>query len=488
MALNINTNIGALGAAASASAANRTMESAMERLSTGLRINTAADDAAGMAISSRMEAQIRGLNMAIRNAADGQALIDTTEGAHNEVTNILQRMRELAVQSANDTNVSADRQNLQAEVAQLIAEIDRIADQSTWNGVKILDGSFTGKQLQIGADQGQVVSFDVDSVASSSIGAYTATIANVAGTAGYADEADALAEATIDDDMTLTGHLGTATVDWSESASASDIAALINAKTSDTGVTATAVTKVKLDTLGGAGTISFTINGEASGDIVVADTADLRAVRDAINTISGASGVTASMGSDNGTLLLTSLTGESIALGNFTNSNANETIEFYSLDADDAVVDTATLTGGGATDSGAARGYVTLTSAQAFSFVATTGTDVTDATASLSNVASVNITTSTGAASAITAIDGAINKINTARADLGAVSNRLDNTISNLTNITTNVASSQSRIQDADFAAESTNLAKAQILQQAATAMLAQANASKQGVLSLLQG
>ena len=490
MALQINTNVGALMASASASSANRSMETAMERLSTGKRINTAADDAAGMAISSRMESQIRGINQAIRNAADGQSLIDTTEGAHNEVTNILQRMRELSVQAANDTNVSSDRQNLQSEVSQLIVEIDRIANQSTWNGTKILDGSFTGKQLQIGADQGQTTSFDVDSVAASSIGAYTATIANNSVTTAVATEAAALAGATVDDDMSLTGHLGTATVDWAASADAADIAALINAKTPNTGVSASAVTKAQIDTLGGAGTVSFTMNGQATGNIVVADATDLRVVRDAINAKSGASGVTASMGSTNGIVLLTSATGQSIALGDFSTTASTATVNFKALAADDSVTDTASLSGasGSSTDSAAARGYVTLSSSQAFNFNATAGTDVADATATLSNVASVNIATASGASSAITAIDGAINKINSARADLGAISNRLDNTISNLTNISTNVSASQSRIQDADFAAESTSLAKNQILQQAATAMLAQANSSKQGVLSLLQG
>ena len=146
----VNTNVGSLVAQEAASATTRSKDRTLERLSTGKRINTAADDAAGVAIASRLETQSRATAQAIRNAADGQAMINTTEGAHVEITNVLQRLRELAVQSANDTNVAADRTNLQAEASQLVAELDRIATQTTWNGRAILDGSFTAKQLQIG--------------------------------------------------------------------------------------------------------------------------------------------------------------------------------------------------------------------------------------------------------------------------------------------------------------------------------------------------
>ena len=481
MALNINTNIGALGAAASASAANRTMESAMERLSTGLRINTAADDAAGMAISSRMEAQIRGLNMAIRNAADGQALIDTTEGAHNEVTNILQRMRELAVQSANDTNVSADRANLQAEVSQLQSEINRISSQTTWNGVAVLDGTFTSKALHIGADQDQTLSFSVDSVATTALGAYQQTFATKAAeAANTATNGNA-----VGDTLTITGHLGSASSTWAAGSSAKTIAQGVNDDTAATGVSATAKTKVRLDTMNTNGTLGMTINGTAIATTAVTTT-DLTSLRDAINAIASTTGVVASMGDSNGILELEDVDGDNIVLTAVTHSTNTATMNFRALSSADAVVATEALTMNA--DTAAGIGYVEFTSSKAFTLNATTGTDYADASGALSSVANVNIATRAGSESALKVIDGAINKINAARGDLGAISNRLDNTISNLTNISTNIASSQSRIQDADFAAESTNLAKAQILQQAATAMLAQANASKQGVLSLLQG
>jgi len=162
-------------AQAAASSVNKEMETSMERLSTGLRINSAADDAAGVAIVSRMDSQIKGTNQAIRNAVDGQNMIDTAEAAHQEVEAIIQRIRELAIQSANDTNVSLDRVALNAEVIQLTAELDRISGQTTFNGVELLDGNFTNKQLQIGADARQVVSFDIDSTASASIGSFQLT-------------------------------------------------------------------------------------------------------------------------------------------------------------------------------------------------------------------------------------------------------------------------------------------------------------------------
>jgi len=169
----INTNTASINAQYNLNKVNKEMEAAMEQLSSGKRINSAADDAAGLAISTRMESQVRGLDQAIRNASDAQALIDTTEGAHQEVTNILQRMRELAVQSANDTNVANDRKNLNAEINQLVTEINRIADQTTWNGVGVLDGSFTSKTFQIGAEANQSISVDVDSVAASEIGSHS---------------------------------------------------------------------------------------------------------------------------------------------------------------------------------------------------------------------------------------------------------------------------------------------------------------------------
>ena len=288
MANSINTNIGALTAQKNMVKLNADLDEAMNRLSSGFRINSAADDAAGVAIASRLSAEIRGSNQAIRNAMDAQALLDTAEGAHVEIEAVLQRMRELAVQAVNDTNNATDRDALNAEVTELKAEIDRIKDSTTWAGIKLLDGtqSVTGLTFQVGAD-------------------------NIVGNTSNADK--------------LT---------------------------------------VKIDDMG--------VSSIGSG--------------------------------------------------------------------------TAT--------------YVTA----------------------------ISLDTMTLATAAISVLDAAITTVNTQRSELGSYSNRLDHVVSNLTNITNNLQAGLGRIEDADFAAETTNLARTQILQQASTAMLAQANAAKQNVLSLLQG
>ena len=500
MSMVINTNTASLVAQAAQANTNRAMDQAMERLSTGQRINTAADDAAGLAISTRMESQIRGLSMAMKNAGDGQALIDTTEGAHDEITNILQRMRELSVQAVNDTNVTADRVSLQAEVTQLIAEIDRIANQTTWNGVAVLDGTFSSKTFQIGAEANQTLTFGVDSVKASDLGSFKTELASKAYDTTTTSDLAA-------DTIAVTGHLGTASVTIATTdvsavtgsssttgETALNIAAGINAVTSSTGVSATAKTQVELSALAATGAINFSINGTSIGSTTVDVASDLRGIRDAINAISGTTGVTAAMGSNNSKVVLTSATGNNIDITSYSSDNR---MTFKNLSSAGSAVSTLYLDGtagdasnGSIAANASARGYVILKSDQAFNVDATTGSPYADATASMSgnNVSSIDIGTASGAASAIDVIDGALTKINSARADLGAISNRLDNTISNLTNIRVNIETSQSRIQDADFAAETSNLTKAQILSQAATAMLAQANASKQSVLSLLQG
>ena len=499
----INTNTASINAQYNLNKVNKEMEAAMEQLSSGKRINSAADDAAGLAISTRMESQIRGLEQAMRNAADGQSLVDTTEGAHQEVTNILQRMRELAIQASNETNVSSDRASLNDEVTQLQQEIDRIASQTTWNGVAVLDGSFTNKQLQIGAEANQTLNFSVDSVASANIGSYTleSTAATVANTTGAATQSISGA------DLTVSGHLGSSAIVVTAADSAKDVAALINAKTGSSGVSASAVTKLEVSNLGAAGTVSFTLTGNASASISasVASTTDLHSLVDAINQKSGVTGVTATFGTDTSKMILTHSSGEDISIKSFANSTGTAaTIDFRALEKDGVTYAQATDTlKEGATEDVDMTivGQMTLSSthdfdvsgddtaaANGFFTASGGGASTSGGSADLSNIASIDISTVTGANSAILAIDGAIDKINSSRASLGAISNRLDHTISNLGNIQINIGASQSRIEDADFAKVTGDLTKSQIMSQAATAMLAQANASKQGVLSLLQG
>jgi flagellin len=493
MALVVNTNVASITSQMYVNQTNKDMGDTMARLSSGKRINTAADDAAGLAISSRLTSQVKGINQAIRNAQDGQSLIDTTEGAHAEITTILQRMRELAIQSVNDTNVSADRTALQSEVSQLISEIDRIGVQTTWNGVSVLDGTFTSKQLQVGPEGSQTVSFSVDSAKAASIGNYALKgDAFVAATDTIASNAA----------LVVSGHLGASTLSVAAGASAKDVAATVNAATASTGVTATAITKAKLSGLSAAESVAFTLTGAAAASIsvTVSDTSHLGAIKDAVNAKAGVTGITAAFGDDTSEIVLTSLTGEDIEISAFDTTTNTTTITVEALDengADLSTPDTATVVENGGSAAGVVKGTLSLNSIKSFTvsgdastaeqgFFHTLNGTAGGGTASLSSVSGISIATASGAASAINVIDGAIAKVNAARGDLGALSNRLDNTVSNLSNVAINVESSRSQIEDADFAAESANLAKQQIMLQAGTAMLAQANAAQQNVLSLL--
>jgi flagellin len=491
----INTNIGAIAAQANMAKVTDDFNSAMTRLSSGLRINGAKDDAAGMAIAEKMTAQVMGINQAIRNASDGKNLLDTTESAHVEVSNMLQRMRELAVQSANDTNTGSDRGNITAEARQLVAEINRIAENTTFNGMKVMDGSFTGKQFQIGADLGQTLNISIDSAAATDIGAYKAkSEVSIAAAGGV----------TSGKQLIISGHAGNAEITTTADMSARELAAEVNATSAQTGVQATAVSKAKLSGLSDVGKITFKVNGSDIGTVAISNASDLRSLRDAINTKTTSTGVTAAMGADNSEIILTDSTGKNIEITDYAAADsgaaAEATMDVTGLNTDgtpDATADTLTLDN---TDNDATvTGQVTFTSTQTFSVNSAeidgsatppeTGffSDTANA-ATLESVADVDLSTASSSAEAITVIDVALQKISQARGNLGAMSNRLDSTISNLTNISVSVQAARSQVVDADFAKESTNLARGQILSQAATAMLAQANSSKQNVLSLLRG
>ncbi|ULB09854.1 flagellar filament protein [Cereibacter azotoformans] len=495
----INTNIGAIAAQANMTKVNDQFNTAMTRLSTGLRINAAKDDAAGMAIGEKMTAQVMGLNQAVRNAQDGKNLVDTTEGAHVEISSMLQRLRELAVQSSNDTNTAADRGSLASEGKQLIAEINRVAESTTFNGMKILDGSFAGKQLQIGADAGQTITINVDSAAATDIGANSVRSTSLIAAGTDSDIADTT-------DIIITGFAGSEKVTTSAGQSAKSLATEINKLTASTGVEASAVSKASLSGFVTDTSVSFKIgtaggtdgNSVSIGTVAITDSSDVRALRDAINAVSGQTGVTASMKSgDNGTIILTHASGEDIVLEEaaFTGTGAEFTVTALDADGKETEAATTAVTLDGTAAEATVTGQVELTSTKAFSVYTEDGaddasthfTDVTKAS-ELESVAAINLTTAEGAGKAIKVIDVALSKISQSRSELGAVSNRLDSTISNLTNISTSVQAAKSQVMDADFAAESTALARGQILSQAATAMLAQANSSKQNVLSLLRG
>ncbi len=499
MAMVINTNIMSLNSQRQLSQSGNSVATAMERLSSGLRINSAKDDAAGLGIVDRMTSQVRGLNQAIRNANDGISLAQTAEGAMQESSNILQRIRELAVQSANDSNSAADRSNLQKEVVQLQNELTRIADTTTFNGKNLLDGTFTAQKFQVGSNANETISVSVGSTQANAMGAYTGSSFDNVGVIGAAANI-AAGNGVTAETLAVTGSLGTATgLAVTAADAASDTAAIIAGAEGTTGVTATASTSLTMQNLGSAGTVSFTLSsGNQAGtvgsavaiSVGVAAVGDLTSLATAINNQEPSTGISASIGATTGALVLTNASGHDIEILDFNNTGATKTVDILTND-DAGGVDTDTLTGGAGTDSLVVGGKITITSSSSFS-VNQTAADTTMFAAQTTNstldaVSSINIGTQTGSNDALTVLDNALSFITNTRADLGAIQNRMESTIANLSSISENVSAARSRIQDADFAAETASLTRAQILQQAGVAMLAQANAAPQNVLSLLQ-
>ena len=407
MAQVINTNVPSLNAQRNLNAAQSSLATSLERLSTGLRINSAKDDAAGLAIAERFTTQIRGLNQAIRNANDGISFAQTAEGALGTVGDALQRIRELAVQAANDTNSASDRTALDNEVQQLVAEVGRVANATEFNGQKVLDGSLSDLFFQVGANQGQTIAVSGVDSRSSQLGASQA----VGGDSLTQDE--------------------------------------IN----DVGITS--ITDVVI-----------TVDGDGTTDAVTADLTGVTTLDDAVSVINSAIRDAAAADTDVADANLSASlrvldNGETTIVinGNFEENNAGTSLF------------------------GVTGGVVTLDDATP------TTIDIFGATSvdsEQTNLTEIDVTTRQNAFETIAAIDGALTQVNSLRAELGSVQVRFESTISNLSISSENLSASRSRIQDADFAAETANLTRAQILQQAGTAVLSQANALPQNVLSLL--
>ncbi|WP_185957742.1 flagellin N-terminal helical domain-containing protein [Tepidiphilus olei] len=511
----INTNIASLNAQRNLLKSQNDMQTAMQRLSSGLRINSAKDDAAGLAISDRMTAQINGLNQATRNANDAMSIAQVAEGAMGEITNALQRIRVLAVQSANDTNTATDRVSLQKEVKQLQDEITRLATQTSFNGKALLDGSFQNQIFQVGAYANQSISFGIDSVKAADMGAQSV--------AGRANIGELNATASLDDTTTNGVAAGTlkissaqtpaggVAISISEGQSAKDIAAAVNAVAGQTGVNATASTTATLNFAGYlnngvltddpsaspptlATTVTFTLQGQ---EITVSDATNgvtLTALADAINNAN--TGVTATLDDPTNPtkIILTAADGSDIKIGDFTASAGGSTVSASFKVGTEASA--PTITSGGANDSIVIGGQVSFVSANTFS-VTDDGTKVLSSSLTTKNsgftsgseysVDKIDITTQAGANRAISIVDAALAYVDDQRANLGAIQNRFSSVVSSNSVTSENVAAARSRVLDADFAAETANLSRAQILQQAGTAMLAQANASTQNVLTLLR-
>jgi len=617
----INTNVASLNAQRNLDSSQNSLATALQRLSSGLRINSAKDDAAGLSIAERFTSQIRGNTQAARNANDGISLAQTAEGDLVQIGNNLQRIRELAVQSANATNSASDRAALQAEASLLIAEVDRVAANSSFNGVKLLDGTFTAQQFQVGANattNDRITLSAISSARTSQLGGVGATTsATVTGTATTA----ALAAG----DLTLNGQQVGASVAGAapgqSTSSAFSIAGAINAVSANSGVTATAnattVTGAAATTFTAIAANTFSINGVNVGAVAAGTTAAGQGANlaAAVNAVSTQTGVTAAADATTGAVTLTAADGRdikitenvtsnatgvsvattgqravllaqtgfssgsvgvagttTIASGAFTAADASAAGEVFTLAVDGLTLYTETSTAGtdtvtaaeldGATaaflaantgyaitgtfaagtaqitkangaaltvtlsstfatvagsfanaivathtagsfngtansDSLANHGTISLSSTNAAGIVIggasvadagfTTGTTAATTVSSVSAISAVNISTVSGANSALAAIDGALTTVNSSRASLGAVQNRFASTIASLQTTVENLSASRSRIQDADFAAETAALSRSQILQQAGTAILAQANASANSVLSLLR-
>ena len=471
MTLSINTNVSSLTAQYNVDKTANSLTSAITRLSSGLRINSAADDAAGLAIADRMTAQVNGLDQAARNANDGISLAQTADGALSSVSDNLQRIRELAVQSANATNSSTDRASLQLEVTQLQSEIDRVATQTQFNGTNLLDGSFTSKAFQVGANAGQTITVaSIASARSSALGQYQGySLTNQS--IGTASNTAGAATVTIGGVATSLGSI------------ANDAKAIVSAINASglAGFTATAnATSVAAGTQALTGTVAgtsvVTVNGLAINvNVTVGNAATNRAnTVAALNAQSSATGVVAT---DTGSgVSLAAADGRNITVAFAAGGATNATIADLGLAP--AATTGATINLGYSAPSGTTGNVV---------FGGVLGNLSTAIAATGTSVAGLDISTVAGANAALSSIDAALSTIDSTRASIGAIQNRFTSTVSNLQNSSENVTASRSRIQDTDFAAETANLSRAQVLQQAGTAMVAQANQMPQEVLKLLQ-
>jgi len=585
---SINSNTSALYAVNASRKTDRDMETSMQRLSTGLRITNAGDDASGAAISDRMTANIKGIEQSIRNAGDVISMAQVSEGALGEAASVLQRIRELAIQSASDVMSATERNYIQTEVSQLLAEFDRVTKDTTFNEINVLDGSFASRTFQIGIKKGEAASVSVGSMRIDQLGAYQqssdmsstdfdlSTGAKLVSSASDANHVEA-------DTLTISGQLGSANVAITAGETARDIAKNINNVFESTGVDASASTQLKFEGLATSGntgvvSVSFDLYGSNSSAVTISSSVNLGAttgasnfteLRDSINAYTAQTGVEAVLSTDftylyltqsegydikiadvnfdletasnatstlvngattAGTTLLTVDSTTSMATGDFINGAgipAGTTISGISGSvltlsnaitadiADDANISVGadrafritgmsedllssgyqvdivdTNHGGAKLDSAIVSGQVTMASSKQF----TVNGDITKGmfttnpgAATLNKLSTLSVLTRQKSTDALTVLDKSMDRINLERAKLGAIMSRMEKAVDNLSNVAMNTTASKGRIVDADFALESANLTRAQILQSSATAMIAQASKSMQTVLELLR-
>jgi flagellin len=487
MPQTINTNLASLNAQRNLNTSQSSLATSLQRLSSGLRINSAKDDAAGLAISERMNSQIRGLDQAARNSNDAISLAQTAEGNLSEISNILQRMREISVQSANDTNTPADRQSLQNEVTSLSSEIDRIADSAQFNGKVLLDGTFGSATFQVGANAGQTISMSISGATNAHLG-LTGQSATETGTAGGTV---AIANTGL---MTINGTtIGASTNDTTSyvdgaqegTTSAKAAAAAINLLTSTTSVTATAS-----NTIDSGLVTSTTTAGMSAGDLFI-NGVDVGSVANVAGTVAELTTnlVAKINGLDAGVTATVLTGGSSYSLSNTDGSNiditSNLTTGAATYDDSGFTVEGANAGIGGTVVTN--YGSLTLTSTMDFTIGGTAIQGLTAGLKAATGGTDLSVNSQPAANTAIGLIDAAIDTINSQRASLGTSQTRFDSVISNLRTSSENLSAARGRIRDTDFAAETANMTRSQVLQQAGVAMLAQANALPNIVLSLLK-
>ena len=586
---SINSNTSALYSVNASRKTDRDMDTSMQRLSTGLRITNAGDDASGAAISDRMSANIKGIEQSIRNAGDVISMAQVSEGALGEASSVLQRIRELAIQSASDVMSATERNYIQTEVSQLLAEFDRVTRDTTFNEINVLDGSFASRTFQIGIKKGEAASVSVGSMRIDQLGSYQqssdmdstdfdlSTGAKLVASASDANHVEA-------DTMTISGQLGSANVSISAGETARDIATSINNIFESTGVDATASTQLKFEGLASSGntgvvSVSFDLYGSNTSAVTISSSVNLGAttgasnfteLRDSINAYTAQTGVEAVLSTDFSYLYLTQPEGydikiadvdfdlETASSANATTLGANAAVGDTTITVADStgmaagdlvtgvgiapgttissvtngttiVLDTAVetamssgdaiavgtdrvfkITGmsedllssgyqadlfdknhiSGTHDSAIVTGQITMASSKQF----TVNGDITKGlfttnpgAATLNKLSTVSVLTRQKSIDALTVLDKSMDRINLERAKLGAIMSRMEKAVDNLSNVAMNTTASRGRIVDADFALESANLTRAQILQSSATAMIAQASKSMQTVLELLR-
>ena len=587
---SINSNTSALYSVNAARKTDRDMETSMQRLSTGLRITNAGDDASGAAISDRMTANIKGIQQSIRNAGDVISMAQVSEGALGEASSVLQRIRELAIQSASDVMSATERNYIQTEVSQLIQEFYRVTKDTTFNEINVLDGSFASRTFQIGIKKGEAASISVGSMRIVQLGAYEQSPDMVITDFDASTGANLLASASVvnhveADTITIAGQLGTANVSVAVGATARDIATSINNVFESTGVDANASTQLKFEGLASTGntgvvSVAFDLHGsnatavKISGSVNLGATtgvSDFTELRDSINAYTAQTGVEAVLSTDFSYLYLTQPEGYDIKIADVdfdvetsasvsltttcdaTSAAAQTTLNVASTtgvsvgdlvtgvgikpgttvasitagasvvlsqNIETAIANTDAIVFGadrvfkitgmsedlatsgyqadlfdkdhisGVHDSAIVTGQVTMASSKQF----TVNGDVTKGlfttnpgAATLNKLSTLSVLTRQGSTDSLVVLDKAMDRINLERAKLGAIMSRMEKAVDNLSNVAMNTTASKGRIVDADFALESANLTRAQILQSSATAMIAQASKSMQTVLELLR-